>query len=65
VNYVASSNQCSKLGGKKRWILCIFRHECCFVTFALCHRKLVLSSVCNVVAPYQEGWTFRQYFCTV
>jgi len=24
-----------------------------------------LSSVCDVVAPYADTWTFRQYFCTV
>ena len=36
----------------------------------LCYRKSVclsvcLSVVCNVRAPYSEGWTFRQYFFTV
>ena len=24
-----------------------------------------LSVVCGVVAPYAEGWTFRQYYCTI
>jgi len=45
---------------------------CCFVRWTLlyCVRLMAWvvrppvchSSVCNVVAPYPEGWTFRQYF---
>ena len=37
-----------------------------YVTFALCHRNSVcrLSVLRNVGAPYSQGWTFRQYFCT-
>ena len=32
----------------------------------LCYRNSVcrLSAVCNVGAPYSEGWSFRQYFFT-
>jgi len=28
----------------------------------ICLSVIFLSSVCDVVAPYPEGWTFRQYF---
>jgi len=34
----------------------------CLSVVCLSH---VVLSVCNVVAPYSDGWTFRQYFCTL
>jgi len=50
-----------QVGGFSRTLL--------YVTFGLWHEPSVcrlcrLLSVCNVVAPYTETWTFQQYFCT-
>jgi len=42
----------------------LFLPEIDYATFGSLLSPICLSSVCNVGAPYSEGWTCRQYFFT-